>query len=130
MSGPHSNSAAWLAKAENDLLNIENNLASDHVPWDTICFHAQQAAEKLLKGLLVFHGRELVRTHDLVALLSACVQVVPDLEILELDCQRLTHFAVASRYPDDLYEPDERDGREMIAAVRRVRNKVLSYLKP
>jgi HEPN domain-containing protein len=129
MSGPHSNSAAWLAKAENDLLNIENNITSDHVPWDTICFHAQQAAEKLLKGFLVFHGCELIRTHDLVALLSACVQVVPDLEILERDCQRLTYFAVASRYPDDLYEPDERDGREMIEAVRRVRNEVLSYLK-
>jgi HEPN domain-containing protein len=73
MNGPRSNCAAWLAKAENDLLNIENNLSARRVPWDTICFHAQQAAEKLLKGFLVSHGRELIRTHDLIALLSACV---------------------------------------------------------
>jgi hypothetical protein len=50
MNGPRSNCIAWLSKAENDLLNIENNLSAARVPWDTICFHAQQAAEKLLKG--------------------------------------------------------------------------------
>lgn len=36
----------WVEKAEHDLLNIDNNLAASHVPWDTVCFHAQQAAEK------------------------------------------------------------------------------------
>ena len=40
----------WLAKASNDLLNIDNNLRSQAIPWDTVCFHAQQAAEKLLKA--------------------------------------------------------------------------------
>ena len=86
-------------------------------------------AEKLLKGFLAFHGRELTRTHDLVALLSACVQVTPSLAKLEKDCQRLTHYAVVSRYPDDLYEPDEKDGREMIEAARRVRAEILSCLR-
>jgi len=28
MSGPESNWSAWLGKAENDLLNMENNLAA------------------------------------------------------------------------------------------------------
>jgi HEPN domain-containing protein len=129
MNGHHSNCAAWLAKAENDLLNIENNLSASRVPWDTICFHAQQAAEKLLKGFLVFRGREVTRTHDLIALLSACVQLAPTLANLQQDCQRLTYYAVASRYPDDLYEPDEKDARQMIEAVRRVRTEILSCLK-
>jgi HEPN domain-containing protein len=129
MNVPQSNYSAWLTKAENDLLNIENNLSARRVPWDTICFHAQQAAEKLLKGFLVFHGRELIRTHDLIALLSACVQVAPSLAKVQQDCQRLTYYAVASRYPDDLYEPDEKDARQMIDAVRRVRTEILSCLK-
>jgi HEPN domain-containing protein len=60
MNVPQSNYSVWLAKAENDLLNIENNLSARRLPWDTICFHAQQAAEKLLKGFLVFHGREVI----------------------------------------------------------------------
>ncbi|HET8761618.1 MAG TPA: HigA family addiction module antitoxin [Nitrospiria bacterium] len=39
MSAPESNFAAWVRKAEHDLLNIQNNLASSDVPWDTVCFH-------------------------------------------------------------------------------------------
>jgi HEPN domain-containing protein len=39
----------WSRKADNDLRNIANNLrgATDdsEIPWDTLCFHAQQAAE-------------------------------------------------------------------------------------
>lgn len=57
MNVASSNYKTWLAKAEHDLLNIENNLKAQQIPWDTICFHAQQAAEKYLKALLVFHGQ-------------------------------------------------------------------------
>ncbi len=45
----------WIEKARSDLLNADNNLASKEVPYDTVCFHCQQAAEKLLKGYLVAH---------------------------------------------------------------------------
>ncbi len=38
----------WLAKAANDLLNADNNLRSEMIPFDTVCFHCQQAAEKCL----------------------------------------------------------------------------------
>ena len=64
MSGPESNVSAWLRKAEHDLLNIENNLAAKDIPWDTVCFHAQQAAEKVLKAFLISHGCDLSKTHD------------------------------------------------------------------
>ncbi len=53
MSGRESNYSACLAKADHDLLNIDNNLSAARVPWDTVCFHAQQAAEKLLKAFIV-----------------------------------------------------------------------------
>ena len=42
----------WLAKANSDLLNVDNNLRSQSIPYDTVCFHCQQAAEKLLKAYL------------------------------------------------------------------------------
>ena len=128
MSAPESNYTAWLAKAENDLLNIENNLAAPHIPWDTICFHAQQAVEKLLKAFLVNHGKTLVRTHDLIALLAACAEIDPSLAGLQQDCQRLRYYAVSSRYPADLYEPDEPEARQMIDAARRVRTALLACL--
>lgn len=31
----------WLAKADSDLLNVDNNLRSQNVPCDTVCFHCQ-----------------------------------------------------------------------------------------
>ncbi|MHB1046373.1 MAG: HEPN domain-containing protein [Thermoanaerobaculia bacterium] len=62
--------AAWLEKADSDLLCIENNVAASRVPWDAVVFHAQQAGEKVLKALLVAAGAPVPRTHDLVALLS------------------------------------------------------------
>ena len=68
MNNPESNFASWLHKADHDLLNINNNLAASEIPWDTICFHAQQIAEKVLKGFLVYHGRDLLKTHALVTL--------------------------------------------------------------
>ena len=65
MSATKSNYRTWLAKAEHDLLNIENNLKAPEIPWDTICFHAQQAAEKFLKAFLVFNAQPPIPTHDL-----------------------------------------------------------------
>ena len=43
----------WLAKAQNDLLNADNNLRSTAIPYDTVCFHCQQAAEKILRVYFV-----------------------------------------------------------------------------
>jgi len=128
MSEPDSLISAWIRKAEHDILNIENNLDAKEIPWDTICFHAQQAAENLLQAFLLTQGRDIQRTHDLVAILSECVKLNPNLSRLEDDCRKLTHFAVSGRYPDDLFEPDERDGRNMVEAVKRVRESILPLL--
>ncbi|MFZ0963954.1 MAG: HEPN domain-containing protein [Terriglobia bacterium] len=128
MSAARSNYRTWLAKAEHDLLNIENNLQAPAIPWDTVCFHAQQAAEKFLKAFLVSHGQPPILTHDLVALLAACVPLNPSLATRQQDCQKLSYYAVAVRYPSDLYEPTETDARQMIEAAHRIRADVLACL--
>ena len=45
----------WFRKGDNDLKNAEIVIQSDDPPTDTICFHAQQCAEKYLKGFLTLH---------------------------------------------------------------------------
>ena len=45
----------WLAKGQNDLLNADNNLNAEQVPLDTVCFHCQQAAEKML-NIIIFNS--------------------------------------------------------------------------
>lgn len=123
MLEPHV--SAWLAKADNDLLNVANNIAAADVPWDTVCFHAQQAAEKSLKAVLVRAGSAPPKTHDLIALLARCAEYAPELAGLEADCRVLASFAVTSRYPDDLFEPD---GRRTAAMALRVRVRVGALL--
>jgi HEPN domain-containing protein len=54
----------WLAKARNDLLNADNNLKADHIPFDTVCFHCQQAGEKLLKAYLVGNNHSYPLTQN------------------------------------------------------------------
>jgi len=130
MSGHESNHAAWVAKAESDLLNIENNLASSEVPWDTVCFHAQQVAEKLLKAVIVRYGDRPPRTHDLIALLALAVKRYPKLANIEADCRSLGAYGSHERYPSDLGDPEEHDARRMVAAAKRVRVAVLGLLGP
>ena len=60
----------WIVKAANDLLNADNNLQSEVVPFDTVCFHCQQAAEKFLKAFLVGKGQTYPITHDLLLILE------------------------------------------------------------
>ena len=128
MSSAESNFTAWLRKADHDLLNIENNLAAKEIPWDTVCFHAQQVAEKVLKAFLIYHGCSLSKTHDLIALLAQCVNIDRTLSDLEADCRTLTSYGVTARYPDDLFEPGETDGRELVSTTRQLRARILALL--
>ena len=44
----------WVEKAEHDLRNAEYVLTlAERRPFDTVCFHCQQCAEKYLKALLI-----------------------------------------------------------------------------
>ena len=45
--------------------------------FETLCFHAQQAAEKAIKAVLVAEGADLPRTHDLGVLFAAVPLSVP-----------------------------------------------------
>jgi HEPN domain-containing protein len=124
MKSPDVNWRAWTRKAGHDLLAIRSILAGEEVPWDVICFHAQQAAEKLLKALLVSHAVQPGRTHDLVALLRECTAYEPELACLLDDCRLLTAFAVQTRYPDDRVEPGQEDGDAALGALGRVRKAI------
>ena len=127
-SGRETDYAAWIEKAEHDLLNIDNNLVAEQVPWDMVCFHAQQAAEKLLKAFLLQRCSRPVRTHDVAALLAECAAIDPALGELEAEGKRLAVYANGSGYPEMWLDPDEREGRHAVKSARRVRSAILGRL--
>ena len=57
-------------KAKQDELILERLLGDHDVDDDAIGFHAQQAAEKLLKAALVVRGVDYPRTHNLGVLIE------------------------------------------------------------
>jgi len=68
--------AEWVAKAEADFAVMEREGRVRKNPaYDSVCFHAQQCAEKYLKATLTEHHREARRIHDLVALLEQLLAV-------------------------------------------------------
>jgi HEPN domain-containing protein len=91
----------WVKKAENDLLNIANNLAPDQIPIDTCCFHAKQASGKYLKAYLVSRDSPFPKTHDLQTLILLCVKINPSFIDLSDEAIKLSDFSVATRYPDE-----------------------------
>jgi len=114
----------WLAKARSDLLNADNNLASERVPYDTACFHCQQAAEKILKAYLAGSGQSAPRTHDLLLLLEKVLPLSGSADVLRDALAILMPYAVEIRYPDDWLMPSEDDSRE----ARDSADRVLSWL--
>ncbi len=46
MSGGKSDYAAWLAKAEDDVLVIESIMSAPRVLWEAVAFHAQQSPNR------------------------------------------------------------------------------------
>jgi HEPN domain-containing protein len=103
-------------------------IAGNRVPWDNVCFHAQQAAEKILKAFLVYHGQIPQKTHDCVSLLVDCAAISPTLSILEADCRYVTRFGVAPRYPDIAPEPTKRQATEAVTTMHRIRTAVFALL--
>lgn len=110
----------WVAKADSDLLNVENNLRSPTIPYDTVCFHCQQAAEKFLKAYLVFRGQSPPITHDLLLLLERVRLFDAEAERLREHLALLMPYAVEIRYPDDWFMPSAEDTVEARAAARVV----------
>ncbi len=112
----------WLVKAMNDLLNADNNLAASEVPYDTVCFHCQQAAEKLLKAYLVGNQQPAPHTHDLFLLLERVLPLSPAAEQLRDALSILVPYAVEIRYPDEWFMPCEQDAKQARDAASQVLN--------
>jgi HEPN domain-containing protein len=107
---PKGSPQDWLLHAYSDL-ELARTAKSPRVLYETLCYHAQQAAEKALKALLVAHGTPAKRTHNIGMLLSLLPEDVvrpPEVE----EAVSLTEYAVSTRYPGDLEPISEEEYQE------------------
>ena len=71
---------SWFEKARKDIRCAEIDLAAEPPSTEDALYHCQQAAEKALKGFLVWHDEPFPRTHDLGKLGRQAVELDPTLE--------------------------------------------------
>ena len=114
----------WFLKADSDLHTAQRMLTGEG-PYDTACFHAQQVAEKYLKGLLAFMEQPIPRTHNLEELQQLCIPLVPALQLTGVDLVELTPYAVQLRYDFEFW-PDRETTEQALHIAERVRAAVLA----
>ncbi len=102
MKGRHDLVQGHLRKAESDLANLDLCIANG-IALDTACFHAQQAAERILKAYLIEISVSVPKTHNLMHLLTLAQEKDKDFEQLADDAALLTPFAVQMRYDQDFW---------------------------
>jgi HEPN domain-containing protein len=125
----HSDLARGLiAKAESDLRSARL-LVRGTGPFDTACFHAQQAVEKYLKAFLAHRNAAYPRTHDLEELLSLCRSEEPGFPVDLADVADLTDYAVGLRYDPEFW-PDLVTAAEALSVAERARAAILDFLPP
>jgi HEPN domain-containing protein len=117
---------AWMKKADTDLDMAGRALRGKRKHPDSSCYHAQQAAEKYLKGLLVAQGIEFPKSHDLVLLNQLCISngILTAFDEDQLDF--LSAFAIRVRYPG--VEPDLEEAQKAIAIAKTVRRFARKWL--
>ena len=120
----------WLLKAESDLRTAQILIKDENPPTESICFHAQQAVEKLLKAYLTYLDIKAPKTHDIATLLELCLSV--DEKFKELDQEKLeelTFYAVEIRYPDAFYQPSIEEAREALKQAINLKKFILKKLR-
>jgi len=115
----------WREKAEKDLATARREMQAVEDPnFDAVCFHAQQAIEKLMKGLLIHLGTVPPKLHDLAYLDQLLAPVCPGWSWPMEDLRFLTRAAVAFRYPGE--SADREEAAQALDIAIRLHEKLLS----
>ena len=112
----------YLNKAIEDEYVVNRLLEDAAAPDSMVGFHAQQAAEKLLKAALFLAEVAPPRTHNLAELLDLAATHCGDLPPNSEDLRWLTPYAVLYRYEgeadEDAAPVSLHDARERIQCLR------------
>ena len=114
--------AEWFKFAGMDLASAEYLLGMQPQPYEIICYHCQQSAEKYLKGYLIYNGViEPPKIHNLDDLCELCSDFDERFHEIGGACNVLTVYGIQPRYPNEI-EILESDMQKALECARQIRS--------
>jgi len=134
-AGRQEEARRWMLQAKFDLKAAEWNLEGGF--FNTVCFLAQQSAEKALKSALYYCGasRTKLMTHSTVQLLAETGAFIQSAEGLMDDARELDLHYIPARYPNGLpggYPHSfygEKTARSALRCAERITEAVLGFYR-
>ena len=117
----NENVIEWLQLADEDLYAAKLLNEATRKPNEIICYHCAQATEKYLKAYLTYQNIIPKKTHDLVFLISLCIEKDNEFQNIKIQCEFLNRFANDIRYPHK-YEVDENDVIFSMDAIEKIKS--------
>lgn len=112
----------WMKLAEMDY-GVAEHLFKTYYPkpYEIICYHCQQAAEKAIKSIIMSGGAKggLPKLHDLSFLLNQIKNTVKIEEKYYDYADALTPYGVSIRYPNELFL-EERHAQKALEMAREI----------
>jgi HEPN domain-containing protein len=115
---PPDDPREWLNRARSNL--VQAKAKRKGVYLEDLCFHAQQAAEKAIKALLIKLDVNFPYVHDLAELLTLVEKAGQGVPESIRQAERLSKFAVFTRYPGIGPSIKEKEYGETIEVAARV----------
>jgi HEPN domain-containing protein len=121
--------ARWMVIAREDMRVARACLRMEPPAIGVAAYHSHQAAEKLLKGLLIIAAAEFRMTHDLNWLASVALRHYPQLGDIVAALLPLNPWGVAYRYPGPEPEPEPLPSSGDIERVIELLEKLAARLR-
>ncbi len=119
---------SWFRKSAQDLRTAKLLLAQNSKDfWPPLVFHAQQSAEKAIKGFLTFHKIRFPKVHNMDILVELVAKADQKLSLELGQARILTKYAVAYRYPEEKKPPKpltQSNCEKITALAEKVYNKL------
>jgi|SRR3989344_5002542 len=119
----------WIFKAEEHEKFARSILTHKDAPAWGVAFFSQQMAELSLKGLQLFHGKKLIKTHDLIELKNSLADDEPELLTFQNDFKLLNGYYIENRYPGDYPEIAWPEAEQALSAALRIKDFVINKIE-
>ena len=103
---------SWIDRAKSSL-EISKITINGNIYYEDLCYQAQQAVEKGLKGFLIYYGVEPEFTHNIGLLLESLENFTEIPESIK-ETISLTKYAVITKYPGEYDEITKEQHEESV----------------